>query len=352
MSKTVVITGVTGQAGSYFAEYLLDKYPDYEIYGMARRLSVKNHQNIKELYNNPRFHLFSGDLNDEHSLENAVKNYQPDYFINAGAQSFVAESWVTPSNTFRIDAGALIPILEAIRKFTPECRFINFGSSEEMGDVIYSPQDEKHPPRARSIYGAAKVAARQIVKVYRESYKLYCLQSWNYNYESKRRGEEFVTRKITKGVARIAHAIPKGLSFEPILLGDLSSKRDWSHCLDIIDGMWRMINQEQYTSSKKLTEYIFASGEVHSVREFVQKAFQAAFLYGNWVGSGLDEKFVDDYGRVLVKVDPQFFRPADVLLLHGNNTRAKAELHWTPKISFDDLITEMVVNDLNISKCH
>ena len=196
MSKKVLITGVSGQAGSYFADYLLAN-TDYEIYGMVRRLSVSNHTNIEHLKNNPRFHLFSGDLNDCHSIFENIDNIKPDYFINCAAQSFVFESWVSPANTFEVVSVAIIHILEAIRKIKPECRFINFGSSEEMGDVKYSPQDENHPPRARSVYGAAKIAARQIIKVYRESYGLYCIQPWNFNYESERRGVEFITRKIT-----------------------------------------------------------------------------------------------------------------------------------------------------------
>ena len=214
MIKKVLITGVTGQAGSYFVEYLLDK-TDLEIYGMVRRLSVKNHTNLTEkVLNNSRFHLFSGDLNDSHSIYKNIEDIKPDYFINCAAQSFVAESWISPANTFEVDCVSIIHILEAIRKLIPSCRFINFGSSEEMGDVVYSPQDEKHPPRARSVYGAAKIAARQIIKVYRESYNLFCVQPWNFNYESKRRGVEFVTKKITQNVARIYHSIKNNQNFE------------------------------------------------------------------------------------------------------------------------------------------
>lgn len=372
MNKKVLVSGVTGQAGSYFSDYLL-KNTDYEIYGMIRRLSVKNHENIKHLENNPRFHLFSGDLNDSHSIFKNIEEIKPNYFINCAAQSFVFESWITPANTFEVDCVAIIHILEAIRKIKPSCRFINFGSSEEMGDVQYSPQDEKHPPRARSIYGAAKIASRQIIKVYRESYQLYCVQSWNYNYESERRGEEFVTRKITQNVARIYNSLKNNKPFDSCKLGSLDSQRDWSHAEDIIDGTWRMINQELYrddilkprtdilefgnkeliNESKSiylntdwLKEYIFSSGKCYSIKDFVEKSFSIVEIKGNWIGNGLSEKYINENNNVLVEVDPKFFRPADVKFLQGNSNEAKKDLKWVPKISFDKLIERMVLSDI------
>lgn len=368
--KKVIVTGVSGQAGSYFVEYLL-KNTEMEIYGMVRRLSVKNHSNLtQETINNPRFHLFSGDLNDSHSIYKNIEEIKPDYFINCAAQSFVAESWISPANTFEVDSVAIIHILEAIRKLVPNCRFINFGSSEEFGDVVYSPQDEKHPPRARSIYGAAKIAARQIIKVYRESYGLYCIQPWNFNYESKRRGIEFLTKKVTKGVARIYHSIQNNEKFEPISLGGYSSERDWSHCEDIVDGVWKMLNQELYNAgerfygvrhddtkelSKHLKEYVFSSNETHSIRKFVEKAFCEAKINGNWSFIGTqninhippeNEIFRKDTGEILVKIDPQFYRPADVVKLWGNSGLARQELNWQPKYNFDDLVREMVNFDI------
>lgn len=385
MDKKIILTGVSGQAGSYFADYLL-KNTNYEIYGMTRRLSVKNHENIEHIKNNPRFHLFSGDLNDSHSINRAIEDIKPDYFINCAAQSFVFESWVTPANTFEVDSVSIIHILESIRKIKPQCRFINFGSSEEMGDVQYSPQDENHPPRARSVYGAAKIAARQIIKVYRESYNLYCIQSWNYNYESKRRGEEFVTRKITKNVARIYHAIKNKQPFEPCKLGNLDSKRDWSHCEDIIDGVWKMMNQEEHNGylksdfqdavfhyrhdgpneqsnlwesqwlSKHIKEYVLSSNKTYTVKYLIETAFKEANIDGVWTGEGINEQYVlPNYilednpnikSRILVKIDPQFFRPADVELLQGNSDLARKELGWNPKYTFNDLIKEMVESDI------
>ncbi len=375
MSKKVLITGVSGQAGSYFADYLL-KNTDYEIYGMVRRLSVTNHGNIEHIKNHPRFHLFSGDLNDSHSIFENIEEIQPDYFINCAAQSFVFESWTTPANTFEVDCVSIIHILEAIRKIKPTCRMINFGSSEEMGDVLYSPQDEKHPPRARSVYGAAKIAARQIIKVYRESYNLYCIQPWNYNYESERRGEEFVTRKITKNVARIYHALKNKITFEPCRLGSLDSKRDWSHAEDIIDGVWKMVNQEVFRDngeickqinygfcgnyeredarkylSSQLKEYIFSSGECHSIREFIELAFKNANITNiTWDGEGLNEvlwyKDNDGNPHKLVVIDPQYFRPADVETLWGSSEMAKKDLNWQPKVSFNELVSRMVHSDI------
>lgn len=366
MSKKVIITGVSGQAGSYFVDYLLAN-TNYEIYGMVRRLSVQNHINIKHIHNE-RFHLFSGDLNDQNSIFEAIQNIKPDYFINCAAQSFVAESWITPANTFQTDATSMIYILEAIRKIKPSCRFVNFGSSEEFGDILYSPQDEKHPPRARSVYGAAKVAARQIIKVYRESYGLYALQCWNFNYESERRGIEFVTRKISNGVAKIYHAIKNNQNFEPIELGNIDSKRDWSHAEDVIDGVWRMINQDKYRvdwqQNKDIKEYVFSSGETHSIREFIELAFNEAGISGQWFVNSKNEPLSEKYTFIdkelgwpvpdycLVKINPKFYRPADVEILHGNNTLAKTELDWQPKVKFPELVKRMVKNDINLLEKH
>ncbi|MEK6883123.1 MAG: GDP-mannose 4,6-dehydratase [Nanoarchaeota archaeon] len=375
MSKKVILTGVTGQAGSYFADYLLEN-TDYEIYGMTRRLSVKNHINIEHLKENTRFHLFSGDLNDSHSIFECIKNIMPDYFINCAAQSFVFESWISPANTMFINSVSIIHILEAIRQLNPKCRFVNFGSSEEWGDIVYSPQDEKHPPRARSIYGASKIAARQIIKVYRDSYGLYCLQSWCANYESPRRGIEFVTRKITKGLADIYHSIKNNRPIKAIELGNLDSKRDWSFCTDIINGIWRMINQEKFRnelklsndfSSKQIKEYVLSSNETHSIRDFCELAVKKSNIIDLWRekykiegeislkwGPFYTEKdayfaCADDYTETflcLIKTNSKFNRLADVEVLQGDSSLARTELNWQPKISFDELVERMVKSDI------
>jgi GDPmannose 4,6-dehydratase len=347
--KKVLITGVTGQDGSYMAEYLLES-TDYEIYGMVRRASTNNYKNIKHLLNNSKFKLITGDLADSQSVDNIVRDIKPDYFINLAAQSFVAASWQVPEQTFDIDAIGVIRCLEAIRKHVPNCRFYNAGSSEELGNVDYSPQDENHPLKPRSPYGAAKAAARHIVKVYRESYNLFAIQGLLYNHESPRRGEEFVTRKITKHIGKIKKAIISGEIFDPLELGNIYAKRDWSHAKDFVKGIWMMLNQNEPE------EYILASGETHTVKEFIEKAFvYAGINYYHWEGDGIDEKLVIDNfvaqennikSNTLVKINPAFYRPAEVDLLLGDSSMAKSELGWAPQISFDDLIKEMIESDI------
>jgi GDPmannose 4,6-dehydratase len=204
------------------------------------------------------------------------------------AQSFVGASWQIPEQTFDIDAVGVIRCLEAIRKHAPNCKFYNAGSSEELGNVDYSPQDEAHPLKPRSPYGAAKAAARHIVKVYRESYNLFAIQGLLYNHESPRRGEEFVTRKITKEIAKIKKAIDYGYQFKPLELGNIYAKRDWSHAKDFVRGIWMMLNQE------KPTEYILASGETHTVKEFIEKSFKYINIKGEWLGEGLNERREDN----------------------------------------------------------
>ena len=351
MPKKVLITGVTGQDGSYMADFLLES-TDYEIYGMVRRASTNNYHNIQHLLKNSRFKLITGDLTDSQSIDNIVKEVLPDYFINLAAQSFVGASWQIPEQTFEIDAMGVIRCLEAIRKHVPSCRFYNAGSSEELGNVDYSPQDESHPLKPRSPYGAAKAAARHIVKVYRESYNLYAIQGLLYNHESERRGEEFVTRKITKNVARIKKALDYGLNFEPLELGNIDAKRDWSHAKDFIKGIWLMLNQE------KPQEYILASGETHTVREFIELAFQYANINGSWSfvkipeieSSPQDEVFKKDTGELLMRINPVFYRPAEVDLLLGDPSKAKNELKWVPKITFEKLVKEMIEKDLKLIK--
>jgi len=338
MRKKVIITGVTGQDGSYMTDFLLEKI-NYEIYGMVRRASTNNHYNIKHLLNNSRFKLVTGDLTDSQSIDNIVREIQPDYFINLAAQSFVGASWQIPEQTFDIDAVGVIRCLEAIRKHAPNCRFYNAGSSEELGNVDYSPQDENHPLKPRSPYGAAKAAARHIVKVYRESYNLFAIQGLLYNHESPRRGEEFVTRKITKEVAKIKKAIDNNSEFKPLELGNIYAKRDWSHSKDFVRGIWMMLNQETPV------EYLLASGETHTVKEFIDKAFENINIKGEWAGTDINEKLTYK-NQILVQINPQFYRPAEVDLLLGSPNFATINLGWKPEISFENLVKEMVDNDL------
>jgi GDPmannose 4,6-dehydratase len=346
--KQIIITGVTGQDGSYMVDYILNN-TDYMVYGIRRRSSNPNLENIKHNLDHPRFKMLIADLSDSNSIDEIVKDIKPDYFINFAAQSFVGSSWQIPLQTFDATAVGVLRCLEAIRKYSPSCKFYSAGSSEEMGDVLYSPQDLKHPIRPRSPYGAAKAAARHITKVYRDSYNLFAIHSILYNHESERRGEEFVTRKITQNVARIFHAIKNNKEFEPLELGNLDAKRDWSHAQDFIEGVWLMLNQD------KPNEYILSSGETHTVREFVEKAFQHAGITGSWIytdpdATAEDEIFCrkksDGKYETLVRINPKFYRPAEVDLLLGDSTEARTKLNWKPKISFCNLIEKMVTSDI------
>ena len=347
-NKVVFVTGVTGQDGSHMVDYLL-KTTDYLIFGGARRLSIKNHENISHLDNNPRFHLVNFDLSDAHSISKIVESLKPDYFINLAAQTFVGSSWDFPAQTWECNTTGVIHILEAIRQHKPSCRFYNAGSSEEYGNVVYTPQDENHPAKPRSPYGASKSAARQLVKVYRESYNLYAIQGLLFNHEGTRRGEEFVTRKITKGVSRIKKAILEGKSFEPIELGNVKTKRDWSDAEDFVDGIWKMLNQESPN------EYVLSSNETHTIAEFVWYAFKAAGIEGAWHGQAESAEFsistkdaikYEPVVSVLVKINPKFYRPAEVDLLLGDSSKARKELGWKPETSFEQLVDKMVKNDL------
>jgi len=352
MNNNCIITGITGQDGSYMVDFLLEN-TNLNIYGIRRRSSNPNLENVKHNLDNPRFKIIIGDLSDSNSIDEIVKELKPKYFINFAAQSFVGSSWQIPLQTFDVTALGVLRCLEAIRKYAPECRFYSAGSSEEMGDVLYSPQDLKHPIRPRSPYGAAKASARHITKVYRESYSLYAIHSILYNHESERRGEEFVTRKITKNVARIIKAINKKECFEPLQLGNLESKRDWSHAEDFIRGIWLMLNQP----SPK--EYILSSNETHSIKEFVEKSFKYAGLNEfYWKGDGKElELILPDYlledenvkSQLLVKVNEKYYRPAEVDLLLGDSSIARKELNWKPEVNFDLLVKRMVENDLRQS---
>lgn len=366
---SVIITGVTGQDGSHFVDYLL-KNTDFAIYGAARRLSVPNHQNLKHI-NDARFVLFNMDVTDPHSISKAITTFQPSYFINMAAQSFVGSSWDFPEQTWQTNCTAILHMLESIRQYKPDCRFYNAGSSEEFGDVTYSPQDENHPPRPRSPYGASKVAARQLVKVYRESFNLYAVQGWLFNHEGTRRGEEFVTRKITKAVDRIINDILHFKKPMPLELGNVNAKRDWGDAEDYVDAIWRMLNQEEYNHRVKFSlknisrvdeglppdyssfikDYVVGTGKQHTIREFVEVAFETAIgqKCGYWSGTGENEKFVikDCDGNLhdVVVINPTYYRPAEVNKLVADNKSIYNDLGWKPTTNFYDLVKKMVKND-------
>lgn len=363
----IVITGVSGQVGSYMAEYCLNL--GHRVHGVIRRTSTPNTLNYSHLISNPNFNLVHADLTDGGSIEEVVSSIKPLYFINLAAQSFVGVSWKIPEETFNVDSLGVIRCLEAIRKSAPDCRFYNAGSSEQFGNVDYVPQDEKHPFKPRSPYGAAKCAAHHIVKVYRESYGLYAVQGLLFNHESERRGEEFVTRKVTKGVARIKRALIQEKEFQPIFLGNVNSHRDWSHALDFVDAIWRMLNQDTFNLelnlnhkgnlgdtrktvelSKCIKDYVTSSDETHSIKEFVEKAFRIANIHGKWIEDTCNptETKFETPTHILVKIDPVFYRPAEVDVLHGNSSLIRKELGWKPKIDFNGLVNKMVHNDLII----
>ena len=340
--KKAIITGVTGQVGSYMADFLL-KFTDLEVYGAIRRLSVPNHKNIEKAKLDPRFKLIEMDLTDEHSMFSTIQEIKPDYFINFAANSFVGNSWHMPANHFDVNALGVMRQLEAIRKICPDCKYYNAGSSEEFGDVVYSPQDLKHPPRPRSPYGASKVAARQIVKVWRDSYNLFAVQGYLFNHESERRGEEFVTRKITMNVARIKKELDEGKKPEPFDLGNIEAKRDWSHAYDFVRAVWLMLNEE------KPKDYLLASGETHTVREFVEEAFKAAEIETHWheQDNPINTKLMHTKtGYILLNINKDFYRPAEVELLLGDPSEAKKDLHWEKSIDFPTLVRRMVDNDI------
>ena len=350
--KKIIITGVTGQDGSFMADFLL-KNTEHTIIAGVRRLSVTNHKNIDHLKNNPRFKLIDLDITDAQNVEEVIRKEQPDYFINFAANSFVGNSWVMPVNHMNTNCMAVLYQLEAIRKFAPDCRYYNAGSSEEFGDVSYTPQDEAHPLRPRSPYGASKAAARHLVKVYRESYNLFAIQGWLFNHEGTRRGEEFVTRKITKNVSRIKKAIQNNEPFDPLELGNLDAKRDWSDAEDFVKGVWLMLNQETPK------EYVLSSNETHTIREFVELAFKAAEICGAWwspAGIAEDEEYVLAVPEspptlrpkiTLMKINPKFYRPAEVELLWGESKKARTELNWSPQTDFKSLVKKMLDEDLS-----
>ena len=344
--KTVIITGVTGQDGSHMVDFLL-KNTDYIIFGGVRRLSVYNHENIKHIKSD-RFHLINFDLTDSHAIARIVEKLQPDYFINFAAQSFVASSWDFARQTWATNSTSILDILEAIRLYKPTCRLYQAGSSEEFGNVLYSPQDEKHPLRPRSPYGASKAASRQLIKVYRDSYNLYAIQGWLFNHEGTRRGEEFVTRKITKNVARIYYALKNNEDFKPMELGNMEAKRDWSDAEDFVEGVWMMLNQDKCNKNYngEPYDYVFSSNETHTIKNFVEKAFNYAKIKGKWIGENENLTYMSENNKILVKVNPKFYRPAEVELLLGNSNKARQELGWLPKISFDKLVEKMVISDI------
>jgi len=338
--KKALITGITGQDGAYLAEFLLKK--GYEVHGIKRRTSLLNTDRIDHLYEDPHTegrHLFLhyGDLTDSLSLVHVVQEVQPDEIYNLGAQSHVKVSFEEPEYTANSDALGPLRLLEAIRilGLANKTRFYQASTSEMYGLVQETPQSEKTPFYPRSPYGVAKLYAHWITINYREAYGIYACNGILFNHESPTRGETFVTRKITRALARIKLGLQ-----DKLYLGNLDAKRDWGHARDYVEMQWLMLQQKQPR------DYVIATGEQYSVREFTTVAAQHLGFQIAWRGSGVDEKGYDQQGNELVAVDPQYFRPAEVETLLGDSTRARAELGWKPRISFESLVEEMVSEDL------
>jgi GDPmannose 4,6-dehydratase len=320
-----LITGITGQDGSYLAELLLAK--GYEVHGIIRRSSSFNTERIDHLYRDPhergvRLFLHYGDLNDASSLQSVVAEVKPDEVYNLGAQSHVRVSFDIPEYTGEITALGTIRLLEAVRKLDRTCRFYQASSSELYGKVVETPQRETTPFHPRSPYAAAKAYAFYVAQNYREAYGMFVCNGILFNHESERRGETFVTRKITRAVGRIKHGLQREL-----FLGNLDAKRDWGHAADYVEAMWLMLQQDTPD------DYVIGTGETHAVREFLELAFGHAGL--DW--------------REHVRIDPKYFRPAEVDLLLADPTKAREKLGWRPRVSFQELVRRMVDSDVELA---
>lgn len=332
--KNALITGINGQDGSYLAELLLEK--GYQVYGILRRKSVVDYGNVSHLTD--KIHFIYADMTDVISLISAMRISQADEVYNLAAQSFVATSWDQPIVTANIDAVGVTNLLEAIRVVNPKARFYQASTSEMFGMVQAIPQDEMTPFYPRSPYGVAKLYGHWITKNYRESFGMFACSGILFNHEGERRGKEFVTRKITDTVARIKLGVADHLE-----LGNMDAKRDWGHSKDYVRAMWLMLQQDEPD------DYVVATGETRTVRDFVIAAFQKAGMEIEFSGTGIDEVGKDKAtGKVLVKVNPKFFRPAEVELLIGNPKKAEEKLGWKREISFDEIVERMIKTDLEL----
>jgi len=337
--KKALITGITGQDGSYLAEILLEK--GYEVHGLRRRSSVRNTTNIDHLQLDPhmpdnKFFLHYGDLTDSSNLNQVIAGIKPDEIYNLAAQSHVHVSFQVPEYTAEVNSVGTLRLIDAVKNIAPAAKFYQASTSELYGDVQEIPQDENTPFNPRSPYAISKLYSYWIVKNYREAYDLFCCNGILFNHESPRRDTSFVTRKITEAVAHIH----KGL-WDSLYLGNLDARRDWGYAKDYVEAMWLMLQQEHPD------DYVIATGENHSVREFVELAFAIVGRKIVWEGEGVDETGVDSAtGNTIVKVDPYYYRPTEVELLIGNPSKAMKELGWKNKTRFEDLVEQMVTADL------
>ena len=337
--KKALITGITGQDGSYLAELLLEK--GYEVHGLIRRASTFNTVRIDHLYNDPHINgeklfLHYGDLSDGSNLARFIEKIRPDEVYHLGAQSHVRVSFDMPEYTGDVDALGTLRLLDAIKESKIKTKFYQAASSEMFGKVLETPQKETTPFYPRSPYGVAKIFAFWITKNYRESYNMFAVNGILFNHESPRRGETFVTRKITRGLARIKFGLE-----EKLYLGNLDAKRDWGYAKDYVEGMWMMLQQDVPD------DYVLATGETHSVREFAEEAGRALGFELLWQGEGKGEKGIDKKsGKTIIEIDSRYFRPAEVDILLGDYSKAKKNLGWEPKTRFKALVKIMAETDL------
>lgn len=337
--KKALITGITGQDGSYLTELLLEK--GYEVHGIIRRASTFNTSRIDHLYKDPliinvRLFLHFGDLSDASNISRFIEKIVPDEIYNLGAQSHVKVSFDMPEYTTDVDALGTLRMLDAIRESKVKCKFYQASSSEMFGLAQEIPQKETTPFYPRSPYGCAKIFGYWITKNYRESYNMFAVNGILFNHESPRRGETFVTRKITRGLSRIKLGLQKKL-----YLGNLNARRDWGYAKDFVEGMWRALQ------TKSPDDYVLATGKNHSVREFAEEAAKLMGMEIKWQGKGIKERGIDKKsGKVVIEIDPNYFRPAEVDVLLGDYSKARKTLGWKPKTGFKELVKIMVTHDL------
>ena len=352
--KNIIITGATGQDGSLMIDYLL-KNTCHNLYAGIRNNNKTNLTHFKS----DRFNIIKFNLEDSENINYIIKKLKPDYFINFAAQSKVFSSWELSKITFEVNTLPIIDILEAIIKYCSKCKFYNAGSSEEFGNLIYDPQDEDHPLNPLSPYSASKIASRQIISVYRKTYKIYAIQGWLFNHEGIRRGKNFVTRKITNKVAEIYHCIKNDIPITPLELGNIYASRDWSDAEDFIHGIWLMLNQDKYDKFYNGTpkEYVLSSGKTNTIKEFVETAFNIINICGFWENKSkekIDEKFYyinkQNEKILLVKISPKYYRKYDLNISRGNSSKIKYELGWEPKVNFQQMVKKMVHYDIELIK--
>jgi len=336
--KAALITGVAGQDGSYLAEFLLAK--QYTVYGLARYCSEKKHERLGDVLSNSEFNLIEGDLTDTSRITSIINSLNSTYEMievyNLGAQSHVKISFDQPEYTANVDALGTLRLLEAIRQTNCQSKFKFYqaGTSEMFGKIQEPIQNENTPFYPRSPYGVSKLCAYWFTRNYREAYGMFACTGILFNHESERRGEDFVTRKITKGLAEWSK------TKKPIELGNLDAKRDWGHAKDYVRAMWLMLQKETPE------DYVIGTGETHSIREFIETALSVMGITGGWQGAGVEEEFVNSNGEVVVKVNPEFYRPAEVDVLVADPRKAYQDLNWIPEVKFKDLVKAMVVHDL------